>query len=108
MIRNMLFADDTAVETDSQSHLQFFMDRFVNAFFTFGLTISLKKRIFFAQLTTLPNIIINNYELKKVNKSKYLGSKTNSKLFLDRDLSRQNGMAVSIRARFRTHVWKNL
>ena len=44
MIRNMLFADDTAVETDSQSHLQSLMDRFANACTDFGLTISLKKR----------------------------------------------------------------
>ena len=70
--------DNTTVAAHSPSYLQFLMDCFANACTVFGLTISLKKKVF-AQATTSTKVTINNYELEVVEQFMYLGSTISNK-----------------------------
>ena len=63
----MLFACNAAVVVHSPSLLQSLMDYFANACTDVVLYISLKKQVL-AQATASPNITINNYQLKVVDK----------------------------------------
>ena len=66
-IRDMLFADDAAVVTQTQAELQSLIDCFPQACKDFGLTISLKKTNVLGQDTeALPVITIDNHELRPV------------------------------------------
>ena len=61
IIRGIMFADNAAVAAHIISHLQSLMYRFASACTAFGLTISLKKTKFLAQVTISPKTTINNY-----------------------------------------------
>ena len=84
LIRDMLFADDTAVVTHTQEELQSMMDCFSQACKDFGLTISLKKTNALGQDTEAPPVItIDDYELDAVSQFTYLGSTIADNLSLD-------------------------
>ena len=75
LIRDMRFADDSAVATHTQEQLQSLMDCFSQACKDFGLTISLKKTNVLGQDTeALPVITIDNYEIDAVCQFTYFGS----------------------------------
>ena len=68
LIRDMLFADDAAVATHTQSELQTLMDHFSQACRDFGLTISLKKtNDVLGQATQKPPAIAISPELRHVS-----------------------------------------
>ena len=100
LIRDMLFADDTAVATHTQHELQTLMDHFSQACRDFGLTISLKKTNVLGQDTeTPPAITIDDYELDAVHHFTYLGSTITDNLSLDMEIQKE----ISLRAS--QHAW---
>ena len=60
-------------------------------------TLSSSKKVL-AQVTTLPYMIINNYQLKVVDQFTYLGSTISSKLSLNKEIDRQIGRAATTHA----------
>ena len=75
LIRELLFADDAALASHTESGLQQLINQFSAACKEFGLTISLKKTKIMAQSTNHPpTITINGYMLETVDNFTYLGS----------------------------------
>ena len=99
LIRDMLFADDAAANTQTQQELQALMDR---------LTISLKKTIILGQDTMeLPAITIDDYELNVVEQFTYLGSTITDNLSLDTEIDKKIGKAATTPAHLTSRVWTN-
>ena len=108
LIRDMLFADDTAVTSHTEQQLQRLMDRFSQAYKDFGLTISLKKTNVLGQdVDTSPVITIDNYELDVVHQFTYLGSTISDNLSLDAEFNQRIGKAATMLGRLTTRVWEN-
>ena len=106
LARDMLFADDAAVATDTQKELQSLMDRFSQACKGFGLTISLKKTNVLGQDTEAPPVItIDNYEVDAVCQFIYLGSTITDSLSLDAEINKRIGNAASTPDRHTARVW---
>ena len=100
LIRDMLFADDAALASHSEEHLQSLMDNFSRACQDFSLTISLKKTNVMGQgVEQSPAITINNYELEVVHDFTYLGSVVSDSLSLDAEINRRIGRAATTFAR---------
>ena len=106
-IRDMLFADDAAVCTHSEDHLQILMDRFSRACEDFSLTISLKKTQVMAQEADPPNITINDYTLEVVHQFTYLGSTITDDVSLDAEINKRIGRAATTMAKLTDRVWNN-
>ena len=67
LIREILFADDAALVSQSVTHLQKLVERFAHACKEFRLTISLKKTKVMAQDSNVPPVItINGQPLEVV------------------------------------------
>lgn len=108
LIRDMLFADDAAIATHSEEHLQTLMDRFSAACDDFGLTISVKKTNILHQGTnTEPSILLNGKCLDVVNRFTYLGSTVTDKLSLDVELDQRIAKAATTLGRLNSRVWEN-
>ena len=106
LIRDIPLADDAAVTTHTQEELQALMDRFSLACKDFGLTISLKKTNVLGQDTMeLPAITIDDYELDVVEQFTYLGFTITDNLFLDTEIDKRIGKAVTTLARLTSRVW---
>jgi len=108
VIRDMLFADDAAVTTQTQQELQSQIDRFSQACNDFGLTISLKKTNVLGQdIAEAPIITIDDYELDVVRQFTYLGSTITDNLSVDAEIDKRIGKAATTLARLTTRVWTN-
>ena len=108
LIKEMLFADDTALVAHTVEALQRMINSFSQASKDFGLTISLKKTNIMAQDTAIaPTIHIDNYNLEVVSEFTYLGSTMSSNLSLEPELSRRIGKASAVMSRLSKHVWEN-
>ena len=108
LIREMLFADNTALVTHTEDALQRLGDRFADACKQFGLTISLKKTNVSVQgVGTAPSIRIGNVTLEAVDNFTYLGSTISNILSLDVELDRRLGKSNTIMARLTKRVWEN-
>lgn len=107
-IRDMLFADDAALATHTEEHLQILLNRFSQACQDFNLTISLNKTKTMGQGTTSPpSITISNYTLEAVSSFTYLGSTITSNLSLDAEVSSRIGKAASTFGKLTSRVWEN-
>ena len=87
-VRDLLFADDCALNACSESEMQQSMDKFSSACDTFSLTISTKKTEVMYQPApnkdyTEPTINVNGEALKTVNKFTYLGSTLSRNVRID-------------------------
>ena len=102
LIRDMLFAYDSAISSHTQQELQSLMDRFSQACKDFGLTISHQQGT-----ESLPNITIDDYELDVVHHFTYLGSTVTDTLSLDVELDKRIGKAATTLARLNTRAWSN-
>lgn len=92
LIQEMLFADDAALASHTQSGLQRLIDRMAHACREFGLTISLKKTEIMGQdVSEAPIINIGDYTLQVVEQFTYLGSTVTSNLSLDPELNKRIG-----------------
>nr|XP_054767476.1 uncharacterized protein LOC129274752 [Lytechinus pictus] len=108
LIRDMLFADDVALSSQSEEGLQRLIDCFSEACEDFGLTISLKKTNIMGQdVRSVPDISIGNYTLQVVENFTYLGSMISSKLSLDPELNVRIGKAATMMSRLSKRAWEN-
>ena len=108
LIREMLFADDAALATNTEDALQRLIDRFAHACREFGLTISLKKTNISSQdASRAPTIKIGDYTLEVVHDFTYLWSTISMKLSLDSDINRSIGKATATMAKLTKRVWEN-
>ena len=108
LIREMLFADDAALAAHRQEVLQRLITCFSDACKEFGLTISLKKTEVMGQdVSTTPEIKIDEHTLGVVTAFTYLGSTISSNLSLDAELNTRIGKAASCMARLSKRVWEN-
>lgn len=107
-VRDLLFADDTALVAHSKEHLQVLLDNFSSACKNFGLTISLKKTHILTQGEPAPSTFsIDGCPLENTTKFTYLGSTVCDKLSLKCELSQRIGKACSVLACLTFRVSKN-
>ena len=103
-----MFAGDAALTTHTEDALQRLIYRFSTACKEFDLTISLKKTNIMGQdVSSTPNISIDNYTPKVVEDFTYLGSTISSNLSLESELSKRIGKTASAMARFSDKLWEN-
>jgi len=108
LIREMLFADDAALTSHTETGLQELVSRLSHACKEFGLTISLKKTNILAQGTdTAPDITIDNTHLEVVETFTYLGSTVSSSLSLDTEISSRIGKGAAVMSKLNKRVWSN-
>ncbi|XP_078593825.1 uncharacterized protein LOC144871797 [Branchiostoma floridae x Branchiostoma japonicum] len=115
VLREFLFADDCALGAHSHDDLQHIMDRFADACGRFGLTISLgKTEAMFqpspsqaANVPPPPPIVINNTEIKTVDKFCYLGSTITSSGSLDAEVMQRIGKASVAFGRLTKRLWQD-
>ena len=103
----MLFADDAALASHTETGLQQLVDRLSFACKEFTLTISIKKTHVMAQdVENPPSICIGNTTLDCVDSFTYLGSTVFSNLSLDAELSTRLARAAAVMAiRLAKSVW---
>ena len=107
-VRDLLFADDAAITTDTQEDLQRLLDRFSDACRHFGLTISLAKTQVMGQdIKEIPSFFIHNYKLEVVHEFVYLGSTITDNLSIDSELNKRIGKAAMTLSRLTKRVWSN-
>ena len=108
LIREMLFADDTALTSHAEDALQRLIGRFASTCREFGLTTSLKKtKVMGQDVSSAPNISIGDYTLEVVDEFVYLGSTVSSNLSVDTKLNARIGKASTTMALLATRVWDN-
>ena len=107
-MRALLFADDAALATHSETAMQRFINNFARACEKFGLTISLKKTNVSAQdVSQAPEIKIGDHTLDVVDEFTYLGSITTMNLSLDSEISRRIGQASGTMSKLTKRTWEN-
>ena len=93
LVRDMLFADDAALATHSETAMQRLINNFASACEKLGITISLKKTNVSAQdVSQAPEIKIGDHTLD-------LGSIISMNLSLDSEISRRIGQASGTRSK---------
>ena len=111
VVRDLLFADDCALNAASEANMQQSMDSFSTACNNFGLTISTKKTEVLYQPAPCkpymePSITVNGEPLKAVDKFTYLGSTLNRSANLDDEIDTRIAKASSAFGRLRGTVWE--
>ena len=108
LIRELLFADDAALVSHSESGLQRLVDALSSACEKFGLTISLTKTEVMGQgVADTPKISIGQRNLGNVKELTYLGTTVTENVFIGTELSRRMGKASGAMARLNQRVWSN-
>ena len=110
-IRDLLFADDCALNAGTEPAMQLSMDHFSSACNNFGLTISIKKTEVLHQPApgktyVAPTITVNNEELNVVDRFTYLGSTLSQAVHIDDEINTRIARASSAFGRLRTNVWE--
>lgn len=110
MINDLLFADDCALNSNSESAMQQNVDKFAEACVNFGLTISIKKTEVLHQpapgkMYIEPNITINGQRLKAVDKFTYLGSTLSRNVVVDDEIDARLSKANAAFGRLYPNVW---
>jgi hypothetical protein len=111
IIRDLLFADDCALNAGTEPAMQLSMDHLSSACNNFGLTISIKKTEVLHQPApgkayVAPTIIVNNEELNVVDRFTYLGSTLSQAVHIDDEINTRIARASSAFGRLRTNVWE--
>ena len=111
LVRDMLFADDCALNASSELEMQQSMDRFSSACDAFGLTISTKKTEVLYQPASRtdksnPVIAVNGEPLKAVDKFTYLGSTLSKSVRIDDEISGRIAKANAAFGKLRNKVWE--
>ena len=109
-INDLLFADDCALNTNSEHSMQETVDKFSNACDSFGLTISTKKTEVLHQPApgkpyVEPNIQVNGERLKAVDRFTYLGSTLSRNVTIDDEVQCRLAKASSAFGRLSQQVW---
>ncbi|KAK4328599.1 hypothetical protein Pmani_001075 [Petrolisthes manimaculis] len=101
----LLFADDAAVVSHSEKHLQQLISKFTRACKEFGLTISIKKTNVMGQgVNSPPSIYIDNKALDVAENFTYLGTTITNNLFLNTELDRRIVKASAVMSRLNKRV----
>ena len=92
LIRDLLYADDCDLVTQTEKYLQLLMDCFSTACDQFGMTITLKKTVVMHQPApgkpyVPPSIYVKGKKLEVVDKFVYLGSTLSRSNTLDEEIS---------------------
>ena len=83
-----------------------FLDRLVEAYRHFGLTISLTKtQVMRQDNKEIPLLFIHNYILEVVHEFVYLGSTITDNLSIDSELNKRIGKNANTLSRLTKHVW---
>ena len=109
-INELLFADDCALNANSETSMQESVDKFANACDNFGLTISTKKTEVLHQPAPgkpyhEPSIQVNGERLKAVDKFTYLGSTLSRNVTIDDEVQCRLAKASSAFGRLSQQVW---
>ena len=110
-VRDLLFADDCALNACSVHEMQQSMDKFSSTCNAFGLTISTKKTEVMYQPApnkdyTEPTINVNGEALKTVNKFTYLGSTLSRNVRIDDEVVLRIAKASAAFGNLREKVWE--
>ena len=111
VIRDLLFADDCALNATKEQEMQQEMDEFSSACNNFGLTISTKKTEVMYQPAPgnsyqEPNITVNGQRLQAVEHFTYLGSTLSRSANIDAEVNNRIAKASSAFGRLRKTVWE--
>ena len=108
-MRDLVFADDAALVAHSAESLQRLLERFSQSCRSFGLKVSLKKKVTMHQGSADSNSKINVdvNSLNSVDKFCYLGSPLTKNLDLNDKISKRIGKAAMNFGLLRKRAWKN-
>jgi hypothetical protein len=109
-IRDLLFADDCALNACTQSDMQESVDRFSKACTDFGLTISTTKTEIMYQPApsihyTEPSITVDGQKLAVADKFIYLGSTLSRTVSIDEEVTLRIARASAAFGRLHNSVW---
>ena len=110
VIRDLLFADDCALNATTEHEMQQEMDNFSSACDNFGLTISTKKTEVLHQpapgdVYKEPNITVKGQRLEAVEHFTYLGSTLSRSATVDAEVNSRIAKASSAFGRLQKTVW---
>ena len=108
LVRELLYADDAALVSHSESELQRMVDALADSCSRFGLTISRTKTEVLGQgVSSEPVISIEHHNIKTVDNFTYLGSTVTNTASLETELNRRIGKASGAMVRLSKRVWGN-
>ena len=111
VIRDLLFADDCALNANQEQEMQQEMNSFSSACDNFGLTISTKKTEVLYQPAPghpyrEPNITVKGQKLQAVESFTYLGSTLSRAATIDAEINNRIAKASSAFGRLKKTVWE--
>ena len=111
IVRDLLFADDCALNAGDEQEMQQYMDKLSSACDNFSLTISTKKTEVMYQPAPGnqyldPQILVNGQMLQAVESFTYLGSTLSHNATIDREITNRISKASSSFGRLRKTVWE--
>ena len=111
LMRELLFADDSALVAHSAEEMQKIVDAFSNASKKFGLKINIRKTEVLYQpnstRTHEEDIMVDGNKLNSVLEFTYLGSTIPSNGCIDDEIQRRMAKASSSFGRLRQRLWNN-
>ena len=111
LMRELLFADDSALVAHSAEEMQQIVDAFSNASMKFGLKINVKKTEVLYQpnstRTREEDIMVDGNKLSSVMEFTYLGSTMSSDGCIDDEIQRRMAKASASFGRLRQRLWNN-
>ena len=111
VIRDIVFADDCALNANNEQEMQLEMDGFSTACDNFGFTISTKKTEMMYQPAPgnpyqEPNITVKGQRLQAVENFTYLGSTLSRSANIDAEVTNRIAKASSAFGRLKKSVWE--
>ena len=111
VIRDIVFADDCALNANNEQEMQLKMDEFSTACDNFGFTISTKKTEVMYQPAPgnpyqEPNITVKGQRLQTVENFTYLGSTLSRSANIDAEVTNRIAKASSTFGRLKKSVWE--
>ena len=111
LVRELLFADDSALVAHSAEEMQKIVDAFSDASKKFGLKTNIKKTEVLYQpnstRTQEENIMVNRNKLNPVLEFTYLGNTIPSNGCIDDEIERRMAKASASFGRLRQRLWNN-
>ena len=111
LMRELLFADDSALVSHSAEEMQKIVDASSDALNKFGLKINMKKTEVFSQInstrTQEEDIMVDGNKLNSVLEFTYRGSTISSNGCIDDETRRRMAKATASFGRLRQRLWNN-
>ena len=111
LMRELLYADDSALVAHSAEEMQKIVDAFSDASKKFGLKINIKKTEELYQpnatRTREEDIMVDGNKLNSVLELTYLGSNISSNGWIDDEIQRRMAKASTFFGRLRQRLWNN-